>query len=245
MKITLRDLGLDIPEVQDPMVISYEEGEYLARSEGALVASAPTLLELYDTPEVGETRNLAFHPDLPELTESSVNSTYMIFTPITEEGYGRVLVTVSDAERYKNLEEDLEVFLEFETALKDEESFFNAYNFLKHHPMFWKKMKVLGKRLEEGAFDRGTFFDLNPTWDWITDEGMDEVDLIVYEDKVVLETGPVFRKEYVEGSVTPSFIVGSFDPDLTASASTYEDAIIQLSRNVRRLYHSTGASKEE
>lgn len=240
-KITLKDLGLDLPEVQDPMVIMYEDGEYIAVSEDDPVASASTLLELYDTPGVGDTKNLTFHPDLPELTEDSVNTTYMILTPISEEGYGRVLSAMSDSERLETLKNDLDEFLEYEERLESEESFFNAYNFLKHHPMFWKKYKVFGDPVE-GKSGRPTFYDSEPSWDWSTDEGMDEIDLIVYEDKVVLEAGPILRNEEGEDFL-PSFTVGSFDPDLSASASTYEDAVIELSKNVRRLYHSTGLPK--
>lgn len=233
--LTLEDLKLPIPEVEEPEVtISYDGESYRATWSNGDYINGEDLVSNYDT-VVEKTRNLRFDSSLPEYDPEMKE---VIFMPVDEQGTGRILVASSDESRREYLEDSVKNFLSVLNDYIENPNFYNSYRFIDFHPIFWRKAEPE---------------DTLPTWDWVTDSGCTQVEIFVYEETpgeivVSLEAGPTWIADETASEidlyVKQSYYTTSHDYRLDAYASTYEEAIIKLAKNIYNYYNIDGTERE-
>lgn len=124
----------------------------------------------------------------------------------------------------------------YKKYLKNKKDFYNAYQFLTHHPVFWS----LNGELKQ----KGMLF-------WETNAGLDKMWHTIYKDKNnvlvhLLEHGPFMDSdEKFEGEIVAAPCrIPSHDIRLDVIGLTYEEAIVRLAKRVNKFYSSNGQDRE-
>jgi hypothetical protein len=135
---------------------------------------------------------------------------------------GRLLMSYTSEDSLDFLKYDYRVWLdEINPAYEvNSENWLVAYNWLNHHPIFWKKAT------EE------------PSADWETDIGLDDVHV-----HVSMERSPAVRLETGE-HVEPHYTRRYWDVRLDSLGATFEEAYVVLAKKVNLFYAPDGAERE-
>lgn len=151
----------------------------------------------------------------------------------------RMFFSYSSASRDSlwNMESEYKFFLKncVKPYLKKPKNFYNAYQFVQSHPIFWKLY---------GDINR------NGTLHWETNDGLQDAWHTVYRNKKgkvfhMLEVGEPMDEEVEfngEKIILPNRI-SAHDLELDAGGYTYEEAIVDLAKRIHKLYDVNGAKR--
>jgi hypothetical protein len=143
----------------------------------------------------------------------------------------RLLLSHSHQDTLYNLEYQYKYAIKCEKRFNKKPTFYNAYEFLIHHPMSWSRNQK------------------HPNF-WRTDSGLDDMWTSVLRVKnekgkletvILLEHGPYLDSE-LKGKHN-SKNNSSHNFRLDATAKTYEKAIIKLAKRVHKFYNIDGSDK--
>lgn len=139
----------------------------------------------------------------------------------------RYLVNVSRETKIMLIKTDYRNSIKYEEEyLKNPSSWVDAYHFLMHHPMNWRRRSA-------DPESRGYS-------DWLTGDGLAQIWSTVSKDAttgttyVFLEHGPSYGER----------VHSSHDHYLDVVGITFEDAYVKLAQKVHKFYNIDGSSKE-
>lgn len=141
------------------------------------------------------------------------------------DGTGRLLVSYTDQDKIYLLKQAMRQHQKLcEKYQQTPDDFYLAYNWLLGHPAFWYRRE----KDSDG-----------PTLEWVTDDGFHNMWTMVDREEdghivVVLEHG---------SAVPPARTVHYHDPRLDVVAPSFEDAYIQLARQVDKFFNLDGTDK--
>ncbi|MDR0782463.1 MAG: hypothetical protein LBE83_01720 [Propionibacteriaceae bacterium] len=169
-----------------------------------------------------------------------------VFVPV-DDGTGnmRMLLSFTDADRVRVLESAWAQFLEFDRCWRRNPTFYNAFQWLGCHPVFWTR-SVGHTRPGDEHWQDSMF------WLWQTDGYVPEV--TVYDDRagtvVALEAGAhVHQCEHWDHNEKIRYLIGDVytehyhDLRLDVHAKTYEKAVRKLARRVDKFFEVDGSEK--
>jgi len=242
-----------LPQPKQPTrVFLDDKGAVCAKHPDSSISTfGKDLVEAYDALK-GDDIDLVFADEVyqhfsPPDSEVSCKEIGAIWVPFEEGKASRMLLSLTDDDRYCLLKWAWEEFKAKDAAWRSDVNFFNSWHWLDAHPAFWTRSYPYHS--DDPKWKESML------WDWETEGYCQKIYLVTMQADdgsvvVALELGAHVPEsdKYLEAVKEAVIVADAYqehyhDYRLDIYAATYEEAIIAAARSVDKFYNMDGSEK--